>query len=485
MTELEPQLSQYAADFRELAGRHYDLEYRYERLKASHMALAQAREALGSMSPTFYELCLAIDAHGTIQQSTDSAQALFMLNDCQISRMEQIVAPFQLGYLMDILAALEHSVPELSVETADLILYPGGEPARGRLFAATFLPKWHDGQRSMYCILRDLSWGEQADVDTDRMFALVKSLHHGAMVFDTEGRVVAVDELFATLTGYSSDILQNQIPFMFETGNGQIAVFDAAFWAELRQTGQWRGETSNRTKDQRLLRQWMSVTAMKNSAGVTQTYVAVMLNREVMLNAERSMIDTLYHDPVTGLPNMDLFRERAEKKFAMAPNGARLTLLSVMLDRRQWIHDTLGRSVSETVLTTMSERLQEVTRGCDKLARAGFDRFQILLNGPRNESELSLLIARILNALSTPIAVRGSNLVIGGSVGAAVYPNDGADLSTLIEYADAAMHRARKEGGNRCCMHQVAVAMAGLPAATSKGETDFQNQIPTIHMGLD
>lgn len=461
-SSLQRQLAQYAEDFQELVGRHHDLARRHEKLKASHAQLAEAREVLGTLNPTSHEQCLVINRHGDILHATDAARALFLLDKGTVWKLQQVVAPFHQGHLDIMLAGLADGSHSPAFEQAQYFLYPGGDPAQARLFAVSCL-SLPDGDNTCMCwILRDLSSGAQTDTDTDRMFKLVMSRHQGALVTDPDGQVIAADGVFARHTGYTSEELLGAMPAMFQSGHGNL-MGHSAFWDDLKSHGYWQGEVATVVKNGQSLSQWMSVTAIKDTAAETVAYIVLLSNQEMMLSAERSLLDAVYHDTLTGLPNQALFQDLAERKLCAASrSGSGATLLAVALDRLQWIHDTEDHGMSEAVLLTVSERLQEAIRGCDILARTGHDRFAILLAGLEQESDLTLMATKVIKALSAPILLRKQKLVMGGSVGCARFPQDGGDASRLAEHADMAMLLARKEGGNRYRLYSETAYVQGI-----------------------
>mgnify|MGYP005805630887 CR=1 FL=1 len=461
-SSLQRQLAQYAEDFQELVGRHHDLARRHEKLKASHAQLAQAREVLGTLNPTFHELCLVINRHGEILHATDAARALFLLDKGTVWQLQQVVAPFHLGHLEIMLSGLADGSHSPAFEQAQYFLYPGGDPARARLFAVSCL-SLPDGDNTCMCwILRDLSSDAQTDMDTDHMFKLVMRRHQGALVTDPDGQIIAVDGVFAGHAGRASEELLGVMPAMFRVGHEDL-MGHSAFWDDLKSHGHWQGEVVTVAPNGQSLGQWMSVTAIRDTAAETVAYIALLSDQDMMLSAERSMLDAVYHDTLTGLPNQALFRDLVERKlYAASRTGTGVALLSIALDRLQWIHDTEDQGMSEAVLLAVSERLQEAIRGCDILARTGHDRFAILLAGLEHEPDLTLMASRVIKALSTPILLRKQKLVMGGSVGCARFPQDGSDASQLVEHADMALLLARKEGGNRVHLYSEKAYVQGI-----------------------
>jgi diguanylate cyclase (GGDEF)-like protein len=236
-----------------------------------------------------------------------------------------------------------------------------------------------------------------------------------------------------------------------------------------------------------VVRQWMSVSAIQDTSGQATAYVAQLVNLEKMLMAERSLLDAHYHDPITGLPNRNYFKEQAAKKIADARQaGEHVAVLSILLDRRQWIRDTHDSAVSDAVVIKMGERLLELTRGCDTLARADEDQFLLLLVGPHNDAEIAVIATQMIKALSEPVTIQHQVLQIGGSIGCALFPQDGADLPTLTKNAESTMRLARKAGGNRYGLFKHgAQPLRGVPPPQSVEPVVInQCDIPTTNMEL-
>ncbi|MDO8742688.1 MAG: EAL domain-containing protein, partial [bacterium] len=356
---------------------------------------------------------------------------------------------------------------DFASEQTEFILYPGGDPARARLFVASFLTM-PDGTDAHTCwIMRDLSSGAEVSPDPERLSDLYRDGHQGALATDSQGQILAVDHAFSTITGYANEDVRGQMPIMLKSSSGN-PIFQDTLGSELKINGRWRGEITNIKKNDQPLRQWLSITAVKDNTSQTAAYIAVFADRELMMSAERTVLDTACHDAVTGLPNFSLFQERASQKITAAWRGSSsVALLSIGLDRFQWIEGTEDNGSAETVLQTVSTRLQEVIRGCDIITNTAPDHFFVLLVGALDKAAVAAIASRMINVLSMPIPVRKQKRVIGVSIGCALFPGDGMDTPVLLKNAGTAMLLARKDGGNRYRMYSQKMPMppTGPPSA--------------------
>ncbi|AGZ43731.1 sensor domain-containing diguanylate cyclase [Actinoplanes friuliensis] len=179
---------------------------------------------------------------------------------------------------------------------------------------------------------------------------------------------------------------------------------------------------------------------------------ALIVDSARLRQSERRHVTELtrqaYHDGLTGLPNRSQLLDRAsqEVEIAMA-TGARLALLLLDLDGFKKINDTVGHHAGDLLLQAVGHRLQSVVRDHDVVARLGGDEFAVLLARNPDVRTASAIAARLHARLCDPYDIDGREIRIGASIGIALFPSDADDMTTLMRGADAAMYRAKREGG--------------------------------------
>jgi len=155
------------------------------------------------------------------------------------------------------------------------------------------------------------------------------------------------------------------------------------------------------------------------------------------------------HDPLTGLPNRLLFGDRLAQALARAQrNRLHAALLYVDLDRFKFVNDTLGHEVGDQLLCKFAARVNEQTRRTDTLARLGGDEFGLILSDLESPGHAAVVADKIIQSMRLPFVIAGRELFITASVGIGIYPEDGADSSTIQKNADSAMYRAKASGSN-------------------------------------
>jgi len=154
-----------------------------------------------------------------------------------------------------------------------------------------------------------------------------------------------------------------------------------------------------------------------------------------------------YYDTLTGLPNRVLFLERVSQALRAAGSAGSLVLVLGDIKRFRMINDTLGRHAGDEFLKQVAGRLVQLLQYPENLARIAADCFATFLPDVRDLSELAHRIEQLtVEGLRNPIAVAGQELSLGFVVGAAVYPQDGADAETLFRNAEAALKKAKAGG---------------------------------------
>ncbi|MFA6018972.1 MAG: EAL domain-containing protein [Rhodospirillales bacterium] len=164
------------------------------------------------------------------------------------------------------------------------------------------------------------------------------------------------------------------------------------------------------------------------------------------LEASQSTKARIGVDPLTGLPNRQLFHDRAEQNLLNAKRSAKsLALLLVGLDRFSVLNDALGHGGGDALLKEVAERLKKCVRVSDTAARLGSDQFGLIL--PISAADDSVIVAeKVLRSLRDPFHVEGREVVLSASVGISLYPADADSADRLMKNADSAMHHAKVMG---------------------------------------
>lgn len=153
-----------------------------------------------------------------------------------------------------------------------------------------------------------------------------------------------------------------------------------------------------------------------------------------------------FHDPLTGLANRALLRNRAGQALVRANSrGMRVALFLLDLDGFKLVNDTLGHGAGDRLLVAVGGRLVAALRPGDTVARLGGDEFAMLVE-ETEEQTAAAYAQSLLAAFSTPFEERGKELVVGASIGVAISGEHARSTDELVRNADLAMYRAKAAG---------------------------------------
>ena len=165
--------------------------------------------------------------------------------------------------------------------------------------------------------------------------------------------------------------------------------------------------------------------------------------------AEQRILQMTTHDALTGLPNRQLLQDRIEQALAQdSRNPKVMAVLFIDLDHFKMINDSLGHDIGDLLLKAVAERLLACVRNEDTVARQGGDEFIVVLNSIAESLDAAKVSQKILDSLTQPYPILHHELHIDGSIGIAVFPDDGTNAETLLKNSDVAMYHAKENGRN-------------------------------------
>ncbi|GAC1400028.1 MAG: hypothetical protein NVSMB59_21750 [Vulcanimicrobiaceae bacterium] len=179
--------------------------------------------------------------------------------------------------------------------------------------------------------------------------------------------------------------------------------------------------------------------------------VAALVNASIQRGEHERRLDALaYFDALTGLPNRVYLADRMSESLSEAPEAMRRFAVHCLdLDHFKPINDSYGHGVGDEVLRVVARRMERCTRESDTVARIGGDEFVILQPIDGDDDCASILAERVMKALAVPIRIGDVDHRVGVSIGTSFYPGNGADETTLLASADAALLCAKREGRER------------------------------------
>lgn len=215
----------------------------------------------------------------------------------------------------------------------------------------------------------------------------------------------------------------------------------------------------------------------------------VMLDITERRQAEADLHRLAYYDSLTGLPNRTLLMDRLGQMLTMSKREKRLgALIFLNIDRLKTLNDARGHVAGDALLKAVSERLSNILREDDTLARLAGDEFAVLLHGFARDFQgaghhAHIVAEKIHNVLKQPFSSGEDELIITASLGVTLFPEAELDEpNEILRRADTAMHRAKKNGGNQTAFFEI--DMGELASQRFQTERELRHAIPAGELRL-
>ena len=194
--------------------------------------------------------------------------------------------------------------------------------------------------------------------------------------------------------------------------------------------------------------EWHS-SALRDESGRVISILSLAQDVSSRIQAEERLQYMATHDGLTGLPNTVLLNDRLAAALARARRAfGRVAVMFLDLDHFKDVNDTLGHRVGDALLQELARRIRGALRESDVLARISGDEFVIVLEDLPDEGSPQHVARKILDEVRRPFQIEAHEIHVSGSLGLALYPDDGADGDALLKNADAAMYHAKEMGRN-------------------------------------
>ncbi len=284
-----------------------------------------------------------------------------------------------------------------------------------------------------------------------RLHSIVESAGDGIITIDSKGIVETYNRAAETIFGYPADEVIGRNVSMLMTEHDAHRHDD--YVRSYLYTGVSKvidigpREVVARRKDGSPFPMDLGISKMR--IGDEIHFIGIVRDITERKRAQEQLEFMSNFDPLTGLPNRSLLRDRIEHAISQAHRDKHLVALMFLdLDRFKTINDSLGHSAGDELLKSVASRLTGCVREGNTVARLGGDEFVVLLEDIHHVDNAAVVACKILQALTAPIDLAGTEVVVTASIGITVYPFDDENIEELLKDADTAMYRAKERGRN-------------------------------------
>ncbi|MEW5769004.1 MAG: EAL domain-containing protein [Pseudomonadota bacterium] len=307
-----------------------------------------------------------------------------------------------------------------------------------------------DGSMRFIVLSRDITERLHSQAQLQLAASVFDNSREGILITDPQEHILRANPAFCRLTGYEEAEIRGKTPKFLQSGHHPREFYED-MRESLARTGQWQGEMLDRRKDGEIIPILLSISTVKDIVGNVQSYVAVHSDISQIKRSEALLEYQARHDPLTGLSNRLMLHLRTEHALERARRERRMVaLLMLDLDRFKDINDSFGHLMGDALLREVAERLTHRVRHADTVSRLGGDEFTVLLEHVASPNEAAHLAQDLIAVLSEPFCLpNGSEVVVGATVGIALFPEHGETEEALLQGADAALYQAKAEGRGR------------------------------------
>jgi len=348
------------------------------------------------------------------------------------------------------------------------------------------LKQWRKGHRSMRIhadggdeiaaigqnidrLLQKFAEDEQALIYSQRLNeAIIHSANFSMITTDKDGLITSMNTTAQKMLGYRErDLVGNHSPALFHDAN-EVTIRAQELTEELQQTvnpgfdafvakakmgyvdeHKW----TYIRKDGSRFPVRLSVSAIRDNQGGITGFLGVAQDITEQLKAEERLENMAYFDQLTQLPNRTLYHDRLEQAMFQAKrHDTAVAVLFLDLDRFKYVNDTLGHETGDKLLINVADLLCGCIRESDTACRLGGDEFTVILGNlhpATQQQDIGRICDKIIDAISQPMVISGHPIEVGVSIGVAIYPDHGSNITRLNKAADVAMYSA-KDAGRGC-----------------------------------
>lgn len=312
-----------------------------------------------------------------------------------------------------------------------------------------------DGSILWHGYIKDVTERKKLEQRLQLTSKVFEAAGEGVLITDAKQNIIAVNEAFTRVTGYTEAEVLGKQPTLLSSGRHD-ASFYRSMWKTLNDTGTWAGDIWNRRKSGEVYPEWLTMSAVAGAHGATEYYVAVFSDLSEIRRAQGLAERMAMEDVLTGLANRSAFILRLDRFLAELRGARRFSaLLLIDLDRFREINQNEGLERGDLVLKTVAHTLLQRFGKEYSIARVGADEFAVMITrhlASREEAGRAALdvFEQVQSQLTTEVTEATHGLRIELSGGIVILPaEDHEHAAGVLQGADWAAGQAKEEGGGR------------------------------------
>ncbi len=293
--------------------------------------------------------------------------------------------------------------------------------------------------------VRDISERKKLIEELQKFKKAVDKSKDMIVITDIEGKILYANEAFTEITGYTLEEVYNKKMSILKSGM-HSEEFYKLLWETILSGKEFTTIFTDKKKSGEYFLIYTTITPIKDEKGKIVNFIGIGkdITKERML--EEQLNKAMFYDPVTDLPNRSLFIEQLKEAIDIVEGKDRYVAVVVMdIDNFSMINDTYGESVGNKILYLVGKKTRDMLRPGDIVSRIGADEFAVALVNVASEEDVIFVVNRLVEGFGELFSVGDVSINISLTMGVATFPTDAKSAVELMEKADLALTRAKKE----------------------------------------
>ncbi len=311
-----------------------------------------------------------------------------------------------------------------------------------------------------------LSEAERHRITRARLFivnTIFEKTPQAIVICDGNNVIRDVNPAYTCMTGYTHEEAVGRTPAITKSGRHDADYYHL-MWKDIIEQNHWEGEIWDRRKNGEIFPKYLTVDRILGDDGQVLNYVATFYDISDQKATEAELEQRANYDPLTKLPNSDMFLDRLELECDLAKRfNKKLGLFFLNIDRFKQINDSFGYHNGDRLLCEIGDRLQEWLQQMDmfvqgdeneefsgcRLSRIGGDNFAFIIPNLDKGANAAIAAQRIITHMEQPFKVDGQEVFLTCSIGISIFPDNAGKLDAQMLCAERALHKAREVGGGQ------------------------------------
>lgn len=299
----------------------------------------------------------------------------------------------------------------------------------------------NDKPTRMTGTLKDISKIKETEERLKIYAKCFENISDGLIIFNEKFIAVDINEAYQRITGITKDKILGK-PLQFKQ---YPEILCEKIKDQLINNGCWQGEIKSVRENGDLYLIDLNINVIRDENRKISHFFGVFSDITKRKRTEQKLRTQANNDKLTGLPNRSYFQKYQVK---LVENKIQHAILVFGLDNFKKINDSLGHQLGDVLLCQVTQRLLKIVSRQDSIYRLGGDEFSIIIENTDNIYAITSLVKKILITIAQPLKLRSKEIVLTGSIGIVIYPEDEVLPHKLLKNAYTAMYYGKNLGGN-------------------------------------